>query len=120
MSGRRCSALECTVFRDLGLKIFAGALKDDGNGVELGAEEVGRLKDIDYIFTIAGSGEQGLAEHRELTAEAAKNPLWGQLAFSKSSPRPCRSKPGTTSPSGAAPAARSPRLRLRGVCARDR
>jgi len=73
------AGVECTVFRDLGLTIFEGALADGGNGVEISPETVGILKDLDYAFTIVGVGEQGLAEHAQLMAEAAKNPLWAQL-----------------------------------------
>lgn len=73
------AGVECTVFRDLGLTIFEGALKDNGDGVEIGSEDVGQLDGLDYVFTIVGVGEEGLAEHRALMAEAANNPLWAQL-----------------------------------------
>ena len=73
------AGVECTVFRDLGLTIFEGALRDGGTGVEISPEDVGQLRALDYAFTIVGVGEQGLAEHREMLAEAAKNPLWAQL-----------------------------------------
>ncbi|MGB3336278.1 MAG: ABC transporter substrate-binding protein [Devosia sp.] len=75
------AGVECTVFRDLGLTIFEGALKDDGEGVEIGSEAVSQLDGLDYVFTIVAAGEQGLVEHRALMIEAAKNPLWAQLDF---------------------------------------
>jgi iron complex transport system substrate-binding protein len=77
------AGVECTVFRDLGLTIFDGATQDNGNGIEMGSEDVGQLKDLDYAFTVVGVGEQGLAEHQALMAEAARNPLWSQLDFVK-------------------------------------
>lgn len=73
------AGVECTVFRDLGLTIFAGALADNGDGVELSAEQVGQLELLDYAFITVGVGEAGMAEHQTLMAEAAKNPLWNQL-----------------------------------------
>lgn len=73
------AGVECTVFRDLGLTIFEGALKDNGEGVEISSEAVGQLVDLDYAFTIVGVGEKGLAEHKELMDEAVKNPLWANL-----------------------------------------
>ena len=75
------AGVECTVFRDLGLTIFAGAEEDGGNGIEIGPEQVGQLRDVDYVFTMAGVGEAGVVEHRALMAEASKNPLWAQLPF---------------------------------------
>jgi len=75
------AGVECTVFRDLGLTIFEGALKDNGNGVQIGTEAVGELAVLDFAFVPAGSGEQGLVEHRDLMAEAAKNPVWAQLGI---------------------------------------
>lgn len=75
------AGVECTVFRDLGLTIYEGALADGGNGVSLGAEQAGELAGIDYIFTTVGVGEAGMAEHEERMADAARNPVWAQLDF---------------------------------------
>jgi iron complex transport system substrate-binding protein len=77
------AGVECTVFRDLGLTILEGATTNNGNGIEISPEQVGLLKELDYAFTIVGVGEQGLAEHAALMAEAAKNPLWTELEFVK-------------------------------------
>lgn len=79
LSTRCYTGVECTVFRDLGLTIFAGALENDGAGVEFSAEEAGALKDVDFAFTMAGLDETGLAAHREWLEEANKNPVWSQL-----------------------------------------
>jgi iron complex transport system substrate-binding protein len=73
------AGVECTVFRDLGLTIFEGALSNGGEGVEISLEQIGQLADLDYVFTVVGVGEQGLAEQRAMMAEAGKNPLWSQL-----------------------------------------
>ncbi|QDZ10149.1 ABC transporter substrate-binding protein [Devosia ginsengisoli] len=73
------AGVECTVFRDLGLTIYEGALADGGNGVSLGAEQAGELAGIDYIFTTVGVGETGMTEHEERMADAARNPVWAQL-----------------------------------------
>tara|TARA_R100000365_G_C2739228_1_gene68077 strand:+ start:245 stop:1276 length:1032 start_codon:yes stop_codon:yes gene_type:complete len=71
--------VECAVFEDLGLTIFEGALRNDGDGVELSAEEIGQFGDVDYAFIPVGEGEQGLAAHRAMMAEAEENPLWARL-----------------------------------------
>ncbi len=78
------AGVECTVFRDLGLSIFAPALNDSGNGTEFSTEEIGKLADIDFAFTSAGAGQLGLAKFEETKAEIAKYPLWDQLAFVES------------------------------------
>lgn len=75
------TGVECTVFRDLGLTIYEGALRDGGSGVELGAEEIGQLAGIDYAFTGVGLGEEGLAALAATLGEAASNPLWAGLDF---------------------------------------
>lgn len=75
------TGVECAVFRDLGLNVFAGAEQDDGVGVELSAEQVGQLAEIDYAFAIKSTGESGQAEYDQVLAEAAKNPLWAELGF---------------------------------------
>lgn len=77
------AGVECTVFRDLGLTIFEGALADGGQGVELSPEQVGNLAELDYIFSSVGVGDEGLADHELAMVEAAKNPLWAQLDFVK-------------------------------------
>jgi iron complex transport system substrate-binding protein len=75
------AGVECTVLRDLGLTIFPAAMDNNGDGIEIGPEDVGMLKDIDYVFTMAGLGEQGVADLRGQLADAARNPLWAQLDF---------------------------------------
>lgn len=75
------AGVECTVFRDLGLTIFEGALKDDGKGVALSPESIDQLQDVDYVFTSTGIGEAGMKAHREQMAEATRNPLWNSLDF---------------------------------------
>jgi iron complex transport system substrate-binding protein len=75
------SGVECQAFKDLGLTIWPGALKKDGEGVALSSEQVGQLKDVDYAFTIKIPGEKGEAEYAATTKELMKNPLWAALPF---------------------------------------
>ncbi len=77
------TSVQCTVFNDLGLTIYEGALEKDGEGVEIAPEGVSAFKDIDYVFTTIGVGETALAEHATQMAELNKNPLWAQLDFVK-------------------------------------
>lgn len=73
--------VQCAVFADLGLTVFPGALENEGTGIELSPEEVGRFDTIDYAFMSAGIGEDGLSTHEGQMAEAANNPLWSRLGF---------------------------------------
>lgn len=75
------AGVECTVLRDLGLTIFAPATQNNGDGIEIGPEDVGLLKDVDYVFTMAGLGEAGVADLNSQLEDAAKNPIWAQLDF---------------------------------------
>jgi iron complex transport system substrate-binding protein len=77
-----CVGVECTVFRDLGLTIYEGALSNDGNGLEFSPEELGQLDGVDYVFTSTGTGAAGLEAHEEMLAAAeAGSPLWSTLTF---------------------------------------
>jgi iron complex transport system substrate-binding protein len=75
------SGVECTAFEDLGLTIFPGAKKKNGEGVALSSEQVGQLADVDYAFSTRMPGEKGEAEFEQLLADLGKNPLWADLGF---------------------------------------
>jgi iron complex transport system substrate-binding protein len=77
------AGVECTVFRDLGLTIFKPALVDGGTGTEFGPEDLGQLTQIDFAFSSAAAGEEGLASFRESVADYEKNPLWSTLKISE-------------------------------------
>jgi|TARA_A100001391_G_scaffold135519_1_gene94234 iron complex transport system substrate-binding protein len=71
--------VECAVFEDLGLTIFEGALRNEGDGVALSPEEIGQFDVVDYAFIPISVGDEGLAAHATLMEEAARNPLWARL-----------------------------------------
>jgi len=76
-----CYSISCLVFKDLGLEISEyadgdGDGKVDNTGQSLSMEQLGKLADVDVIFT--GTNEDGsgnLTEKEELRA----NPLWTAL-----------------------------------------
>jgi len=75
------SGVECQAFRDLGLKVFAPAEAKGGEGLALSSEQLGRLSEIDYAFTIKTPGKKGQAQFDKTEKDLAKNPLWAGLAF---------------------------------------
>lgn len=75
------TGVECAVFEDLGLTIYPGAKKKDGEGVSLSGEQVGQLSGIDYAFSMKSPGEEGEQAYQTNLDEAAKNPLWADLEF---------------------------------------
>jgi len=77
------SGVECQAFRDLGLKVFAPAEAKGGEGLTLSSEQIGKLSEIDYAFSIKTPGKKGQAQFDKTEKDLAKNPLWAGLAFVK-------------------------------------
>lgn len=77
------TGVECQVFSDLGLTIAPTALANNREGEALSGEQIGKLADIDYAFSIKGLGATGQKEFDAVMAEANKNALWAQLGFVK-------------------------------------
>ena len=77
------AGVECQVFEDLGLTVAPVALANKRQGESLSGEQVGKLSDVDYVFTTKSLGAAGQKEFDTGLAEIGKNALWRELPFVK-------------------------------------
>ena len=75
------SGVECQAFRDLGLTIYPGAKKKNGEGVAFSAEQVGQMSGVDVAFAIKSPGEKGQQEFDKTINQLSKNKLFADLPF---------------------------------------